>query len=125
MDAMVAAKKGSLVRDLLIFQMKLVLDGIKGVFLIQLSIGAALFDLVFGRPGRPLLFYGVLRLSERFDLWMNLYGAARHAEESSDGLFGASRAGDDTMLGKLEELVNGTEEEQAEARRARSPAPAL
>ena len=67
--------------------------------------GAALFDLLFGRPGRPLLFYSVLRLSERFDLWLNVYGAADKAEMDEDGLFGASRAGSDSMLGKLEEIV--------------------
>ncbi len=105
MDAMHAAKKGALVRDLLIFQTKLVLDGLKDIAMIQLSILAALFDLLFGRPGRPMLFYSVLRLSERLDLWLNLHGAATHAEETDDGLFGASRAGSDTLLGKLEELV--------------------
>jgi hypothetical protein len=122
MDAMAAARRGTLVRDLLIFQLKLVLDGVKGVALIQISLFSAIFDLIFGKPGRPLLFYSVLRLSERFDLWMNLYGAARHAEESDDGLFGTSRAGDDTMLGKLEELVRNESEESAPSA---APRPAI
>ena len=107
---MTAARKGTLVRDLLIFQLKLVLDGIKGVALIQISLVAALYDLLFGRPGRPAVFYNVLRLSERIDLWLNLYGASRGAEADQDGLFGASRAGDDTMLGQLEELVRNEAE---------------
>ena len=38
----------------------------KGALLIQLAIGAAVFDVLFGRPARPLLFYSVLRLGERF-----------------------------------------------------------
>jgi hypothetical protein len=46
---------------------------------------------------------------------MNLYGAARGAEENEDGLFGTSRAGDDTMLGKLEELVRNQVDERAPA----------
>ena len=107
MDAMRAARKGTLVRDLLIFQLKLLADGAKGVILIQGALFAALFDLVFGKPSRPSLFYSLLRLSERFDLWLNLHGAGARAEESGDGLFGASRAGSNTMLGKLEELVRG------------------
>ena len=119
MNAMVAAKKGTLVRDLLIFQLKLVLDGIKGVVLFQISLFAAVYDLLFGRPGRPLVFYNVLRLSERVDLWLNLYGASRGAEADQDGLFGTSRAGDDTMLGQLEELVrNDTEEFEPRVRTA-------
>jgi hypothetical protein len=104
-----------LVRDLAIFQLKLVLDGLKGVFVLQLSIGAAVFDFVFGRPGRTLLFYRVLRLSERFDLWLNLYNASGEAEMNRDGLFGASRAGSDTLVGKLEEIVRQRVEPQQPA----------
>lgn len=117
MDAMTAARKGTLIRDLLIFQLKLVLDSIKDVALIQISLVAAIYDLLFGRPGRPAVFYNVLRLSERLDLWLNLYGASRGAEADQDGLFGTSRAGDDTMLGQLEELVRDeTEEPQPRVR---------
>ena len=108
---MTAARKGTLVRDLLIFQLKLVLDGLKDVALIQISLVAAIYDLLFGRPDRPAVFYNVLRLSERLDLWMNLYGASRGAEADQDGLFGTSRAGEDTMLGKLEELVRNEPDE--------------
>lgn len=106
MDPIVAHGKGTLIRDLLIFQVKLVLDAVKDLVLIKISIFAAVFDLLFGRPGRPLLFYGVLRLGERFDMWLSLYAPARDAEGVEDGLFGASEAGSDSFLGKLEELVH-------------------
>lgn len=98
---------GVLLRDVLIFQVKLLLDGLKDVVLVQLSIGAAILDFVLGRKGRPLLFYRVLRASERFDLWLNLNGAATQAESTPDGLFGASEAGSNSLLGKLEQLVRG------------------
>ena len=107
---MIQATREVTLRDFFIFQLKLVLDGIKGVVLFQVSLFAAVFDLLFGRPGRPLVFYNVLRLSEKIDLWLNLYGASKHAEFVDDGLFGASRAGDDTMLGKLEEYVRNERE---------------
>lgn len=107
MDAAEYPRKSVLIRDLLILQLKLLLDAVKDVLLIKLALWAVIFDVLFGRPGRPLLFYGVLRLGERFDLWLNLYGPARSAEASEDGLFGASAAGADTLLGKLEELVRG------------------
>lgn len=94
-----------LLRDLAILALKLLIDGLKDAFLLQLAIFATIFDILFGRPGRPLLFYGVLRLGERFDLWLNLYGAASEAETTEDGLFGASRAGANTMLGRLEQIV--------------------
>jgi hypothetical protein len=97
--------KGVLIRDLLILQLKLVIDAVKDILLIKLALFAVVFDILFGRPGRPLLFYNVLRLGERFDLWLNLYGAATDAEESQDGLFGVSAAGSRTMLGRLEQVV--------------------
>lgn len=96
--------KRVLVRDLLIFQLKLMMDGLKDLFLMQLSLVAALIDLVFGKPGRPRLFYRVLRASERFDLWLNLNGAAEQAESAPDGLFGG-RAGADTLLSRIESVM--------------------
>ena len=104
-----ATSRGVLVRDLILFQIKLALDGLKDLALLQLSIAAAIVDLVFMRFTRGRCFYGVLRLTERLDLWLNLYGAAQGASGDRDGLFGVSRAGDATFLGKLEELVRQRE----------------
>jgi hypothetical protein len=100
------ASRGVLIRDFLIFQLKLVLDGFKDVFLFQASIVAVVFDLLFGGRRRRL-FYQVMRLGERIDLWLNLHGAISRMHATDDGLFGASRAGSQTMLGKLEQAVRG------------------
>jgi hypothetical protein len=95
---------GVLIRDLLIFQLKLWMDGLKDIVLSPVSIVAAVMDLLLG-PGKngPRL-YGVLRLGERFDLWLNLFGAAGKARHSPDGLFAGSEPGDRTLLGTLEGL---------------------
>jgi len=98
------------IRDFLIFQIKLLLDGAKDVAVFQLSILAILLDLITGRGRKPRLFYGVLRLSERFDLWLNLHGAAEGLDDTDDGLFGASPAGSPTLLGQLEAWVRGGDE---------------
>ena len=103
--------KAVLIRDLFILQLKLIIDAIKDILLIKLALFAVVFDILFGRPGRPLLFYNVLRLGERFDLWLNLYGAASGAEDTGDGLFGASRAGSPSMLERLEQVVRQQVEE--------------
>ena len=95
------------IRDFLIFQLKLVLDGAKDVLLFNLAVLALLADLALpGRSDRPL-FYGVLEMSERFDLWLNLHAPSREAADSDDGLFGVSEAGSPTLLGFLEQLVRG------------------
>ncbi len=103
-----------ILRDLLIFQIKLAMDGAKDIALSPLSIIAVAVDLVFpgDRPGR--LFYGVMRIGERFDRWLCLFAAADKADAYSDGLFGASRAGTRSMLGRLEEIIIGHAEPVAE-----------
>lgn len=107
---MIEATRSVTIRDFAIFQLKLVLDGLKDLALFQLAIGALLLDLVSGGGKRQRLFYSVLRLSERFDLWLNLNGAVERMEAGEvgdDGLFGASEAGSDTLLGKIEQMVRG------------------
>ncbi|MBW3534905.1 MAG: hypothetical protein KY453_06770 [Gemmatimonadetes bacterium] len=120
---MTEATRGVTIRDFLIFQLKLVMDGLKDLVLFNVSIAAVLLDVVAGRGKRPRLFYSVLRASERFDLWLNLNGAVAGLDDTDDGLFGASVAGSDTMLGKLEQMVRGGDEPRGSRRdRERSAA---
>jgi hypothetical protein len=117
-------RKWVLVRDLVIFQVKLALDGLKDLVFMPLSIVAAALDIFFPgrRPGHR--FYAVLATGEKFDRWLNLFGAARIADADHDGLFGASRAGSATMLGRIESLVLGRDEPESEhmAPQTRRPA---
>jgi hypothetical protein len=103
------ASRSVLIRDALIFAAKLALDGLKDLLLIWLSAGAVIFDLFFGGKRRRL-FYQVMRLGEKFDLWLNLHGALTKAEGTGDGLFGGSKAGSDSLVGQLEQLVRGGDE---------------
>jgi hypothetical protein len=95
------------VRDFTIFQLKLLIDGLKDGVVFTISIVAFAADLILRRHGQRRCFYQVMRVSEKFDLWLNLHGATEGAEDDSDGLFGLSEAGSDTMLGQLEQLVRG------------------
>lgn len=104
------ASSRTVIRDFLIFQTKLIMDGAKDVMLFNLSVLALLADLLFRSRGRRPWFYAVLELSERFDLWLNLHGPARDVGSTDDGLFGASPAGSPTFLGRLEELIRGGDE---------------
>lgn len=114
---MTEATRDVTVRDFMIFQLKLLMDGLKDLVLFNLSIGAVVLDILSGKGRRPRLFYSVLRASERFDLWLNLNGAVERLDETDDGLFGASAAGSDTMLGKLEQMVRGGDEPRGRAGR--------
>jgi hypothetical protein len=102
-----------ILRDLAIFQAKLFMDGAKDIVLGPVSLVAAAADLLFPGPQPGRRFYRVMRLGERFDRWLSLFSAADKASVHEDGLFGASRAGSPSLLGKLEELVIGHEEPHA------------
>ena len=93
---------GTVIRDLLEFQFKLVVDGLKDLTLTQVALGAALLDL-FRRDGSPgRRFYGIIRLSDRFDEWLDLHAAVERAPEDTPDLFlNPSRSVDD-VLGGLE-----------------------
>ncbi|HEX8905273.1 MAG TPA: hypothetical protein VF771_10550 [Longimicrobiaceae bacterium] len=104
-----AHSPGVLARDFLLFYLKLFIDGLKDVVLVQVGIVAFCADIILmlltGRRRRRSWFYAVLELGERFDLWLNLYTPSRGAGHNPDGLFGESRAGDNTFLGEMEDLV--------------------
>ena len=93
-----------LLRDVVIFQAKLWLDGLKDVVISPLSLLAAVVDIVFGPGRRGFRFYRVLRIGERLDQQLNLFRAAEMADHSKEGLFGAGEPGDPDLLGTLEGL---------------------
>lgn len=104
-------KEGAVVvRDLAVFQLKLLLDGFADFVMIWVSLTAAALDLVAPTGQRGSRFYASMRAAERFDRWLNLHGAANVALEHPQGLFGASRAGADSLLGQIEKMVLGHEE---------------
>jgi hypothetical protein len=111
-------KPSVLLRDLALFYIKLALDGMKDVLLIWLAGIAVIGDLLVGGSKRGQYFYSVMRLGEKIDLWLNIYAPANRAALNPEGLFGESRAGDPTYMGRMEELLG---KEQPASRTARYP----
>lgn len=118
-------QKKVMFRDLLIFQLKLFLDGLKDVVLAPLSLAAFVWDMIPSRRAKAgKAFYGVVRAGEQFDRWLSLYNATERADPRTDGMFGESLAGANNLIGKVEEVVRQTVEvgadtvEQVKERRA-------
>lgn len=86
-------------RDVVVFQLKLVVDGLRDVLLSPLSIGAALIDLLVPGDDGGKRFYSVVRFGRRTEQWINLFGAADHRdpEDVPEGI--------DVLLHELETLV--------------------
>ncbi len=104
-------QKGVMLRDLVIFQVKLFLDGVKDLVLMPVALGAFLLDILprsSARTGQN--FYAVMRAGERFDLWLNLYDATKRVDAGRDGLFGESLAGANNLIGQVEQAVRQTVE---------------
>lgn len=94
-----------LIRDLLIFELKLFLDGVGDLVFSQIAIVALLWDFIRGGPEMGKTFYAVLRAGEKWDLWLNLYRPAKDAQTKGEGLLQAGMTDANSLLGKIEDLV--------------------
>ena len=65
-----------LIRDLIVFQFKLALDGLRDLLLSPISIITALYGLFFGgdKPGE--YFYALLHWGHKTDRWISLFSAS-------------------------------------------------
>ncbi len=75
--------RGQLLRDLIVFQGKLFLDGFRDLLLSPASLFLGLVDILSPRGGEPR-FYRLLRLGHRSDRWINLFGAAGPPQPGDD-----------------------------------------
>ena len=90
-------------RDVLVFQGKLLVDGLRDLTLSPISIFAALIDVFKGgdRPGRH--FYDVVHFGRQTELWINLFEAADRAPETE-------RPRPEIDLPSIDEFVNRFED---------------
>lgn len=65
-----------LLRDVVVFQIKLGMEALLDVTLIPVSLAAAALDLLLGNWRRPRWFHAVLRFGERCENRINLWGIA-------------------------------------------------
>lgn len=107
MNGSISTPRRVIVRDLIIFQVKILLDGLKDLVLWQISLVAAIIDILVGGRSRGRIFYGMMRGCERFDLWLNLYSAADHAKRTDGGLLQERVRGADSLLSFIQKLLAG------------------
>jgi hypothetical protein len=91
--------RSSLVRESLIFQLKLIVDGFRDFALVPVSLVATLVGLVRGGDEPDREFRQVLELGRQTEHWINLFGQHTPIEE-------AGNAGSmDLLLTRAEEVV--------------------
>lgn len=100
-----ASERGRLIRDAVVFQGKLVVDGIRDLVLLPVSLIAAVVSLV-GKGNSPgPEFYDLLRLAKRSERWINLFGAVEKGESGKI----ANPDGQSESISDLDALVSRVE----------------
>ncbi len=68
----------TLIRDVAVFQIKLLFDGFRDLLLLPISLITGIVSLVKGGRKPSSEFYDLLRVGRRSERWINLFGAASH-----------------------------------------------
>jgi hypothetical protein len=94
----------TLIRDIAVLQFKLVVDGLRDVILVPVSLIAGLVTLIKGDE-HSNEFYDLLRLGKQSERWINLFGAADrfHGKSDDDGVFPVNDI--DELVTRVESFV--------------------
>lgn len=92
----------TLIRDVGVLQVKLVVDGLRDLVLVPVSLLAGLVSLMKGDHEPTNEFYELLRLGRRSERWINLFGAADRAP-------GCPSSEQKAVAGDIDELVTRVE----------------
>jgi len=70
----------TLIRDVAVFQFKLIIDGLRDFVLVPVAFVAGILSLVTGKDGVPgSQFYELLNVGKQSEHWIDLFGATRNA----------------------------------------------
>ncbi len=94
-----------MIRDVAVFQVKLLADGILDLLFVPISLGAAIVSMMKGGPRPGTEFYDMLRLGRQSERWINLFGAASHVHgpATDDGRFPGEDI--DNLVSRIESFV--------------------
>lgn len=95
----------TLVRDVLVLQVKLVVDGLRDVILVPVSLLVGIVSLLGSGYAAGTEFYELLRLGRRSERWINLFGAAErvYGPALAEERFPAESI--DEIVGRVESFV--------------------
>ena len=96
----------TLIRDAAVLQFKLVVDGLRDLILVPLSLIAAVISLVKSENGKPgPHFYRLLRAGKRSERWIDLFGAYRRFQRHPEADEFAADMSIDDIVGRMESFV--------------------
>ena len=96
----------TLIRDLLVFQFKLVVDGLRDLLLVPAAFVAAVISLVSGNDGRPgPQFYQLMAFGKKSEHWINLFGGLKNAPPDADSDASFPGGDIDQFVSRVENFV--------------------
>lgn len=98
MNPDLSTTRKSLIRDVLLLQVKLLIGAARDLAVVPVTLGAALLDLILSKQQAPRFFHHVLRLGEQSERWIDTWSAGRKDEEPQRGNV-------DALLASVEEIV--------------------
>jgi len=70
-----------ILRDVVVFQVKLFFDGLRDLLLVPVSLVAAVVDVLAPGKNTGQHFYEVVRFGRRTERWIGLFSAADHLDD--------------------------------------------
>ena len=92
----------TLIRDILVLQLKLIVDGLRDFILVPISLIIGIISLLKVGNATGSEFYELLRTGRRSERWINLFGAAER-------VYGPSIAEDRFPANDIDEMVSRVE----------------
>jgi len=101
-----APERWTLIRDVGVLQFKLLIDGLRDLLLVPLSLVAGLISLLQSKDGRPgPQFYHLLAWGKQTEIWINLFGAVDNSPEKIEQPHPFGEKDIDDIVGRLETFV--------------------
>jgi hypothetical protein len=95
-----------LIRDVGVLQFKLLVDGLRDLLLLPLSLVAGLISLLQSKDGRPgPQFYHLLAWGKQSEIWINLFGAVDNSPATIEQSQPFGERDIDDIVGRLESFV--------------------
>jgi len=96
----------TLIRDVAMFQVKLIVDGFRDLVLVPVSLVTGIISLMSGKEGEPgPQFYYLLGLGKQSEQWINLFGALKNAPPDMEQVQPFPDADMDDIVGRIETFV--------------------
>lgn len=96
-----ANERWNLIRDVVVFECKLIADGFRDLVLFPVSLIAAIISLL----GKGEEFYELLRLGRRSERWINLFGELDRKAGDASEQDNAERRDFDEIVSKVEAFL--------------------